>query len=148
MQNDDLRGKKLGLPKNYLGEGLDPEIEQAVRAACEQLAALGAEIVEFEMPMIEYAVPAYYIIACAEASSNLSRYDGIKYGYHPESFADLEDLYLTARSQGFGPEVKRRIMLGTFALMIFLRFPIAYAVGLSSVFCLLAWGTTSTPSAA
>ncbi len=116
LQNDDLRGKKLGLPKNYLGEGLDPEIEQAVRAACEQLAALGAEIVEFEMPMIEYAVPAYYIIACAEASSNLSRYDGIKYGYHPESFADLEDLYLTARSQGFGPEVKRRIMLGTFAL--------------------------------
>lgn len=116
LQNDDLRGKKLGLPKNYLGEGLEPEIEQAVRAACGQLAALGAEIEEFEMPMIEYAVPAYYIIACAEASSNLSRYDGIKYGYHPENFADLEDLYLTARSQGFGPEVKRRIMLGTFAL--------------------------------
>lgn len=114
--HDDLRGKKLGLPVNYLGEGLDPQIEAAIRAACEQFAALGAEVEEFEMPMIEYAVPAYYIIASAEASSNLSRYDGIKYGYHPEKFTDLEDLYLSARSEGFGLEVKRRIMLGTFAL--------------------------------
>lgn len=116
LQDSDLRGKKIGLPLNYLGEGLDAEIKAAILAACQQFAVLGAEICEFEMPMIEYAVPAYYIIACAEASSNLSRYDGIKYGYHPESFRDLEDLYLTARSEGFGLEVKRRIMLGTFAL--------------------------------
>lgn len=114
--HDDLRGKKLGLPVNYLGDGLDGEIRAAIMAACEQFAALGAEICEFEMPMIDYAVPAYYIIASAEASSNLSRYDGVKYGYHPESFADLEDLYLTSRSEGFGLEVKRRIMLGAFAL--------------------------------
>ena len=116
LADTDLRGKKIGLPLNYLGEGLNPEIKAAIEAAAQQFAALGAEICEFEMPMIEYAVPAYYIIACAEASSNLSRYDGIKYGYHPESFTDLEDLYLTARSEGFGLEVKRRIMLGTFAL--------------------------------
>lgn len=114
--HDDLRGKKIGLPKNYLGDGLDSEIEAAIRTACDEYAKLGAEIEEFEMPMIEYAVPAYYIIASAEASSNLQRYDGIKYGYHPESFTDLEDLYLTTRSEGFGLEVKRRIMLGTFAL--------------------------------
>jgi aspartyl-tRNA(Asn)/glutamyl-tRNA(Gln) amidotransferase subunit A len=114
--HDDLSGKKIGLPLNYLGEGLDSEIKSAILAACEQFKALGAEICEFEMPMIEYAVPAYYIIASAEASSNLSRYDGIKYGYHPENFTDLEDLYLTTRSEGFGLEVKRRIMLGAFAL--------------------------------
>lgn len=116
LKEADLRGKKIGLPLNYLGDGLDAEIKAAHLAAAEQFAKLGAEICEFTMPMIEYAVPAYYIIACAEASSNLSRYDGIKYGYHPENFSDLEDLYLTARSEGFGLEVKRRIMLGTFAL--------------------------------
>lgn len=114
--HDDLRGKKIGLPTNYLGDGLDPQIRSAILEACRQFATLGAEICEFEMPMMEYAVPAYYIIASAEASSNLSRYDGIKYGYHPENFTDLEDLYLSARSEGFGTEVKRRIMLGAFAL--------------------------------
>lgn len=114
--HDDLRGRKIGLPVNYLGEGLDPQIRAAIMEACRKFAELGAEICEFEMPMIEYAVPAYYIIASAEASSNLSRYDGVKYGYHPESFGDLEDLYLTTRSEGFGLEVKRRIMLGAFAL--------------------------------
>lgn len=114
--NDNIAGKKIGLPKNYLGEGLNPEIEAAIRTACDKFTELGAQVEEFEMPMIEYAVPAYYIIASAEASSNLQRYDGIKYGYHPASFDDLEDLYLTTRSEGFGLEVKRRIMLGTFAL--------------------------------
>lgn len=114
--NDNIVGKRIGLPRNYLGEGLNAEIRAAILAAAEQFAALGAEIEEFEMPMMDYAVPAYYIIASAEASSNLSRYDGIKYGYHPESFSDLEDLYLSARSEGFGLEVKRRVMLGTFAL--------------------------------
>lgn len=114
--NDNIAGKKIGLPKNYLGEGLNPEIEAAIRTACAEFEKLGAVVEEFEMPLIEYAVPAYYIIASAEASSNLQRYDGIKYGYHPDSFEDLEDLYLTTRSEGFGLEVKRRIMLGTFAL--------------------------------
>ncbi len=114
--NGDLTGKKIGFPTNYYGDGLDAEIREAVLAACEEYKAMGAEIVEFEMPMMEYAVPAYYIIAAAEATSNLARYDGIKYGYHPENFTTLEDLYLTTRSQGFGLEVKRRIMLGSFAL--------------------------------
>lgn len=114
--NDDLTGKVIGLPMNYLGDGLDPEIKEAIIAAAKKFESLGAKVEEFEMPMIDYAVPAYYIIASAEASSNLSRYDGIKYGYHPETFEDLEDLYLTARSEGFGLEVKRRIMLGAFAL--------------------------------
>lgn len=114
--NQDLKGKVIGLPMNYLGDGLNPEIKEAILQAAEVFKSLGAEVEEFEMPMIDYAVPAYYIIASAEASSNLSRYDGIKYGYHPESFEDLEDLYLSARSEGFGLEVKRRIMLGAFAL--------------------------------
>lgn len=112
----DLKDKIIGLPQNYLGDGLNPEIKKAVLAAAEHFETLGAKVEEFEMPMIDYAVPAYYIIASAEASSNLSRYDGIKYGYHPAKFEDLEDLYLKARSEGFGLEVKRRIMLGTFAL--------------------------------
>ncbi|MGI5825015.1 MAG: Asp-tRNA(Asn)/Glu-tRNA(Gln) amidotransferase subunit GatA [Bacillota bacterium] len=114
--NRDLTGRVIGLPMNYLGDGLNPEIKEAILAAAKHFESLGAKVEEFEMPMIDYAVPAYYIIASAEASSNLSRFDGIKYGYHPESFEDLEDLYLTARSEGFGLEVKRRIMLGAFAL--------------------------------
>ncbi len=116
VMQQDLQGKIIGLPMNYLGDGLNPQIKEAILAAARQFETLGARVEEFTMPMIEYAVPAYYIIASAEASSNLSRYDGIKYGYHPEQFEDLEDLYLTARSEGFGLEVKRRIMLGTFAL--------------------------------
>ena len=112
----DLHGKVIGLPSNYLGEGLNPEIKEAILAAAKEFEGLGARVEEFTMPMMEYAVPAYYIIASAEASTNLSRYDGIKYGYHPTEFTDLEDLYLTTRSEGFGLEVKRRIMLGTFAL--------------------------------
>ncbi|MDD4571804.1 MAG: Asp-tRNA(Asn)/Glu-tRNA(Gln) amidotransferase subunit GatA [Clostridia bacterium] len=113
---EDLEGKKIGIPVNYLGEGIDPEIKAAIYEAAKKLSELGAECEEFILPMVDYAVPAYYIIASAEASSNLSRFDGIKYGYHPKKFTDLEDLYLTARSEGFGMEVKRRIMLGTFAL--------------------------------
>lgn len=114
--NADLSGNVIGLPMNYLGDGLNAEIKDAIMAAAKHFESLGAKVEEFEMPMIDYAVPAYYIIASAEASSNLSRYDGIKYGYHPESFEDLDDLYLKARSEGFGLEVKRRIMLGAFAL--------------------------------
>lgn len=114
--NADLSGKVIGLPMNYLGDGLNSEIKEAILSAAKHFESLGAKVEEFEMPMIDYAVPAYYIIASAEASSNLSRYDGIKYGYHPESFEDLDDLYLKARSEGFGLEVKRRIMLGAFAL--------------------------------
>ena len=84
--------------------------------AAHELEALGAALVAVDMPILRYAIPAYYILACAEASSNLSRYDGVKYGFRPAHFEDLHDLYLTARSEGFGAEVKRRIMLGAFAL--------------------------------
>ena len=84
--------------------------------AAKALEAMGAVLVPVKMPMLEYAIPAYYVLACAEASSNLSRYDGVKYGFRPEKFEDLHDLYTTARSEGFGAEVKRRIMLGAFAL--------------------------------
>lgn len=112
----NVAGKKIGVPSNYLGEGIDAEVAEAINNAATKFSELGAEVEYFEMPMMEYAVPAYYIIASAEASSNLSRFDGIKYGYHPKNFKGLQDLYLTARSEGFGTEVKRRIMLGSFVL--------------------------------
>lgn len=110
---DQLR---IGLPVNFFEMGLDEEVKAAVLRAAQQLAELGASVEEFEMPVIEYAVPAYYIIACAEASSNLSRYDGIKYGHRSEAARDLVDTYYRSRSEGFGAEVKRRIMLGSFVL--------------------------------
>ena len=112
----DIKGLKLGIPSDYYGEGLDREVKDSIMAAVKQLENLGAEVEEFPMPTIEYAVPAYYIIASAEATSNLSRYDGIKYGYRAENPEDLYDLYLKSRSEGFGTEVKRRIMLGNFVL--------------------------------
>jgi len=112
----DLRGMKIGLPADCFGAGLEPEIKAAVLSVAETLKGLGAQTEEFRMPLIEYAVPAYYIVACAEASSNLSRFDGVKYGWRAEQFEDLTDLYQKTRSEGFGEEVKRRILLGTFAL--------------------------------
>jgi len=112
----EIKGRKIGLPENYLGEGLSPDVREAIKAAAEAFTGLGATVEYCDMPMMEYAVPAYYIIACAEASSNLARFDGIKYGYHPEGCDDLMDLYLTSRSEGFAAEVKRRILLGTFVL--------------------------------
>ena len=113
---DDLTGLRVGVPEDYFGEGLAADVRARVMDAAKQLEALGATLVPVRMPILDYAIPAYYILACAEASSNLSRYDGVKYGYRPEHFDDLHDLYLTARSEGFGAEVKRRIMLGAFAL--------------------------------
>ena len=101
-----LDGLRVGIPQAYFGEGLDADVRER----------LGATLVEVDMPILKYSIPAYYILACAEASSNLSRYDGVKYGFRPAHFEDLHDLYLTARSEGFGAEVKRRIMLGAFAL--------------------------------
>ena len=112
----DVRGKRIGLPVDCFGEGLEPEIRAAVLAAADVLKARGAVVEEFALPVMEYVVPAYYIIACAEASSNLSRFDGVKYGWRAEGYEDLGELYRKTRTEGFGAEVKRRILLGTFVL--------------------------------
>lgn len=111
-----VAGMKLALPKEYLGEGVSDGVRSAVLAAAERFRGLGAEIVEVSMPLLPSALPAYYIISSAEASSNLGRFDGVKYGYRAQGCETLEEMYLSSRSQGFGREVKRRIMLGTFAL--------------------------------
>ncbi|MDP4181861.1 MAG: Asp-tRNA(Asn)/Glu-tRNA(Gln) amidotransferase subunit GatA, partial [Bacillota bacterium] len=113
---NDVKGMKIGIPKEYIGEGLNSEVKKSVLDAIETLKKLGAQCEEFSLPITEYAIPAYYLISSAEASSNLARYDGVKYGYRAEKFSDLLDLYKQSRSEGFGPEVKRRIMLGTYAL--------------------------------
>ncbi len=111
-----VAGLRLGLPKEYFGEGIDPAVRELVMAAAKRLEAAGAEIVEISLPHTEHAVATYYIIAPAEASSNLSRFDGIRYGRRAETPADLLDLYRRSREEGFGPEVKRRIILGTWVL--------------------------------
>ena len=112
----DIRGMRIGLPADCYGEGLDPEVRRAVLEAAGVLEARGAKLVKFDFPVMEYVVPAYYIIASAEASSNLSRFDGVKYGWRAEDYEDLTDLYCRTRTEGFGSEVKRRILLGTFVL--------------------------------
>jgi aspartyl-tRNA(Asn)/glutamyl-tRNA(Gln) amidotransferase subunit A len=111
-----VRGLKIGVAKEYLGEGLDPEVRSAVANAVEKLSKLGCEIVEISLPHTEYAISAYYIIATAEASSNLARFDGVRYGYRASDAKTLSEMYRRTRDQGFGAEVKRRIMLGTYAL--------------------------------
>jgi aspartyl-tRNA(Asn)/glutamyl-tRNA(Gln) amidotransferase subunit A len=111
-----LEGVKIGLPRNYFSGGIDEEVKTAVLAAAQEFQAAGAIIEEFEMPLMDYMIPAYYIIACAEASSNLSRYDGLKYGYRSANAHSLSEVYRLSRSEGFGLEVKRRIMLGSFVL--------------------------------
>ncbi len=112
----DIRGMRVGVPKEYFVEGMQPEVEAAVRAAIDRMANLGAEVDEVSLPHTEYSLPVYYLIAPAEASANLARYDGVKYGYsHPE-VDDVWDAYRQTRQSGFGLEVKRRIMLGTYAL--------------------------------
>jgi aspartyl-tRNA(Asn)/glutamyl-tRNA(Gln) amidotransferase subunit A len=112
----DMKGLKLGLPSEYFVTGMDPEVERAVRNAVERCRALGAEIIEVSLPHTEYAVAAYYIIATAEASANLARYDGVRYGFRAEGAEDPSDMYGKTRAQGFGQEVKRRIILGTYVL--------------------------------
>lgn len=112
----DVKGMKVGVPKSYFGEGLDPEVKEAVLNGIEVLKAQGAVVEEFDLDLAEYAVPAYYTIATAEASSNLARYDGVKYGYRTPEYSGLHDMYKKTRTEGFGEEVKRRIMLGSYVL--------------------------------
>ncbi len=113
---DDVKGMKIGIPKDYFGEGLDEEVKEALLAAAKALEEKGAIVEEFDLGLVEYAIPAYYVIAAAEASSNLSRFDGVKYGYRAKTYEGLHNMYKKTRSEGFGPEVKRRIMLGSFVL--------------------------------
>jgi aspartyl-tRNA(Asn)/glutamyl-tRNA(Gln) amidotransferase subunit A len=112
----DVRGMRVGVPSEYFIEGMQPEVEAAVRAAIDELARLGAEIIKVSLPHTQYALPVYYLVAPAEASANLARYDGVKYGYSYPDAADVWDAYRKTRQHGFGAEVKRRIMLGTYAL--------------------------------
>ena len=112
----DLKKLKIGVPKEYFGEGLDVEVETAVRAAIEELQKLGGNIQEVSLPSTQVAVATYYLVATAEASSNLARYDGVRYGFRSKQAKDLLEMYMKSRQEGFGPEVKRRIMLGTYAL--------------------------------
>ncbi len=116
VRNYDLKGKKIGLPEQYFAEGMDEDVRARVMEAVKLMEGAGATVETFPMPIMDYAIPTYYIICCAEACSNLSRYDGIKYGYAPEDVDDLMELYIRSRSEGFGLEVKRRIMLGNFVL--------------------------------
>jgi len=111
-----VRGLKIGVAKEYFGEGLDAEVRTSVEAAIQQLAQLGCEVIPVSLPHTEYAIPTYYIVATAEASANLARYDGVRYGYRSKSARTLSDMYRRTRDEGFGAEVKRRIMLGTYAL--------------------------------
>jgi len=113
---EPVRGLKLGVPKEYFGEGLDAEVRGAVETAIQKLAKDGAEIVEISLPHTEYAIPCYYIVATAEASANLARFDGVRYGYRAPGVKTLAEMYRVTRDKGFGAEVKRRIMLGTYAL--------------------------------
>ncbi|MGN0131307.1 MAG: Asp-tRNA(Asn)/Glu-tRNA(Gln) amidotransferase subunit GatA [Lachnospiraceae bacterium] len=113
---DDVKGMKIGIPKDYFGEGLDPDVKEKVLAAANILKEKGAIVEEFDLSLVEYAIPTYYTIAAAEASSNLERFDGVKYGFRAEDCDELHQMYKRSRSQGFGPEVKRRIMLGSFVL--------------------------------
>jgi aspartyl-tRNA(Asn)/glutamyl-tRNA(Gln) amidotransferase subunit A len=111
-----IRGTKLGVPKEYFGQGLDDEVRHAVEAAIDRLKGAGCEIVPVSLPHTPYAIPAYYIIATAEASANLARYDGVRYSYRAGGVKTLSEMYRRSRDEGFGAEVKRRIMLGTYAL--------------------------------
>jgi aspartyl-tRNA(Asn)/glutamyl-tRNA(Gln) amidotransferase subunit A len=116
LKKKDVKKLRIGVPREFFGEGLDPEVEQAVLAAIEELKNLGGEIKEIELPRTDAAVAVYYVLATAEASSNLARYDGVKFGLRAKETKDLLELYMKTRQEGFGPEVKRRIMLGTYVL--------------------------------
>ncbi|MFT3982270.1 MAG: Asp-tRNA(Asn)/Glu-tRNA(Gln) amidotransferase subunit GatA [Lachnospiraceae bacterium] len=112
----DVSGMKIGIPRDYLSDGIDAEVKAAILRAAEQFKRLGASVEEFDLSLVEYAIPAYYVIASAEASSNLARFDGVKYGFRTEEYEGLHNMYKKTRSEGFGAEVKRRIMLGSFVL--------------------------------
>lgn len=111
-----VKGMKAALPKEYFGDGINPEVKKAVLDAAEVFEKMGVEVREVSIPAMEYALPAYYVISSSEASSNLARFDGVRYGYRSENYNDIDELYKNTRSEGFGKEVKRRIMLGSFAL--------------------------------
>ncbi|MCD8241403.1 MAG: Asp-tRNA(Asn)/Glu-tRNA(Gln) amidotransferase subunit GatA, partial [Lachnospiraceae bacterium] len=113
---DDVKGLRIGIPRDYFGDGLDAEVKEPILKAAKVLEEKGAILEEFDLSLVEYAIPAYYIIASAEASSNLARFDGVKYGYRTQDYNGLHNMYKKSRSEGFGPEVKRRIMLGSFVL--------------------------------
>ena len=113
---DDVRGMRIGIPKGYLGSGVEEEIKDHIDNAVKILTEKGARVEEFDLEAVDYAVPAYYVIACAEASSNLSRFDGVKYGYQSSDYEGLQELYKNSRSEGFGEEVKRRMLIGAFVL--------------------------------
>ena len=113
---DHVAGMRIGIPRDYFGEGLDPQVKEAVLSAAEVLKSKGAIVEEFDLSLVEYAIPTYYTIAAAEASSNLERFDGVKYGFRAKDYDGLHSMYKKTRSEGFGPEVKRRIMLGSFVL--------------------------------
>ena len=113
---DDVKGMRIGIPRDYLGEGLDEEVKGAILKAAKVLEEKGAIVEEFDLGLVKYAIPAYYVIASAEASSNLSRFDGVKYGLRAKEYEGLHEMYKKSRSEGFGEEVKRRIMLGSFVL--------------------------------
>ena len=114
--NNDLKGKKIGVVKELVSEGLSPDVEKAIKNAVETYKKLGAEVVEISLPNLKHSIGIYYILATAECSSNLARFDGVKYGYRTPDAQNLMDMYCKTRAEGFGPEVKRRIMLGTYAL--------------------------------
>ncbi len=113
---DDVKGMKIGIPQDYFIDGLDKEVKEHILRAAKVLEEKGAVVEEFDLSLVQYAIPAYYVIASAEASSNLARFDGVKYGYRTEEYEDLHNMYKKSRSEGFGAEVKRRIMLGSFVL--------------------------------
>jgi aspartyl-tRNA(Asn)/glutamyl-tRNA(Gln) amidotransferase subunit A len=114
--NDGIEGLRIGVPIEFFGEGLAPDVRTVIDAALNQFKSMGAKLVSISLPRTELSIPVYYIIAPAEASSNLSRFDGVKFGHRAKNYTDLEDMYLTTRAQGFGAEVKRRIMIGTYVL--------------------------------
>jgi aspartyl-tRNA(Asn)/glutamyl-tRNA(Gln) amidotransferase subunit A len=114
--NESIKGLRIGIPKEFFSDGLHQEVRQAIELALKELEALGAKLVPIELPKTELSIPVYYILAPAEASSNLSRFDGVKFGYRAQNFKDLDEMYRKTRNEGFGEEVKKRIMIGTYVL--------------------------------
>ncbi len=114
--NNDIKGLRIGVPREYFGPGLAPDVEQAIRAALSEYEKLGAVLVDISLPKTELSIPVYYVLAPAEASSNLSRFDGVRYGHRAKNYTDLSDMYMQTRAEGFGDEVKRRILVGAYVL--------------------------------